>query len=122
MFTFLPQRKCDLYWPESGTEKHGLIEVSLAREDVMATYTVRTFRIRHTRIKTVQQNGKSLSATNPMNNANANVQAERFVYQYQFTTWPDHGVPENPLPLLSFVRRSSDANRDTDAPVVVHCR
>ena len=93
-----------MYWPKEGSEKYGLIEVTLAREDVMATYTIRTFRIRHTRIR----NGKQ-------------GHSERYVLQYHFTAWPDHGVPENPLPLLSFVRRSSDANRDCAAPVVVHC-
>ncbi len=94
-----------MYWPKEGTDKYGLIEVTLAREDVMATYTIRTFRIRHTRIRNGKQGGHS----------------ERYVLQYHFTSWPDHGVPENPLPLLSFVRRSSDANRDCQAPIVVHC-
>jgi receptor-type tyrosine-protein phosphatase gamma len=93
-----------MYWPKEGSEKYGLIEVTLAREDTMATYTIRTFRIRHTRIR----NGKQ-------------GHSERYVLQYHFTAWPDHGAPENPLPLLSFVRRSSDANRDCSAPIVVHC-
>ena len=41
---------------------------------------------------------------------------------YQFTGWPDHGVPENSLPLLSFVRRSSESNREVDSPIIVQCR
>eukprot|EP00094_Tigriopus_californicus_P012020 TCALIF_11614-PA protein Name:"Similar to Ptp99A Tyrosine-protein phosphatase 99A (Drosophila melanogaster)" AED:0.07 eAED:0.07 QI:0/0.7/0.45/0.81/1/1/11/539/1209 len=99
------QRKCDRYWPGEGTVKYGLIEVTLTREDAMATYTIRTFRIRHTRIK----NGKQNSFM------------ERYVLQYHYTHWPDHGVPETPLPLLNFVKRSSDANRETGAPILVHC-
>ena len=98
-----------MYWPSKGTERYGLMEVTLVREDKMAQYTLRTFRIRHTRIKNT---GKNM----------AQAPSERYVLHYQFTSWPDYGVPENPLPLLSFVRRSSDAARDFETPIVVHCR
>lgn len=46
---------------------------------------------------------------------------DRVVYQYQYRDWPDHGVPSQPLPVLTFIKKSSAANRDTKAPVVVHC-
>ena len=103
------QRKCDLYWPSKvgSVHRYGLIEVAHVREDSMSTYTIRTFRMRHTRIRSASGSSKP--------------RRERYIVQYQFTGWPDHGVPENPLPLLSFVRRSSDANRDTESPVLVHC-
>lgn len=93
-----------MYWPKEGSEIHGLIEVALEQEDVMATYTVRTFRISHTKIK------KAKGET-----------GERRVYQYHYTNWPDHGTPDNPLPVLSFVKKSSLANKEPDGPIVVHC-
>lgn len=67
------RRKCDMYWPKAGIENYGVIQVKLVREDVMASYTVRTFQIRHLKMKKKKQ-----------------FPAEKFVYQYHYTNWPDH--------------------------------
>lgn len=44
------QKKCDMYWPKKGSETYGCIQVTLLREDVMATYTIRTLQIRHMKV------------------------------------------------------------------------
>ena len=103
------QPKCDLYWPDAGTETYGDMCVSLLREDILASYTLRTFSVRY-----MKPNGtvsKKEMAT-----------LERTVYQYHFTAWPDHGVPLHALPLVSFVRNSAAANALDAGPIVVHCR
>lgn len=40
-----------MYWPKEGVETYGVIQVKLVKEDVMATYTVRTLQIKHLKVK-----------------------------------------------------------------------
>uniref|UniRef100_U5EUF9 Putative receptor-type tyrosine-protein phosphatase mosPTP-1 n=1 Tax=Corethrella appendiculata TaxID=1370023 RepID=U5EUF9_9DIPT len=98
------RRKCDMYWPKDCSETYGIIQVKLITENVMATYTVRTFQIKHLKLKKKKQ-----------------IQNERTVYQYHYTNWPDHGTPDHPLPVLNFVKKSSSANFQGAGPIVVHC-
>lgn len=39
-----------MYWPKEGSETYGYIQVTLVREDIMATYTIRTLQIRHLKV------------------------------------------------------------------------
>ncbi|XP_062333565.1 protein tyrosine phosphatase receptor type Db isoform X10 [Osmerus eperlanus] len=90
--------KCDQYWPSRGTETYGLIQVTLLDTVELATYSVRTFAL--------YKSGSS---------------EKREVRQFQFTAWPDHGVPEHPTPFLAFLRRVKACNPPDAGPMVVHC-
>ncbi|XP_051554599.1 receptor-type tyrosine-protein phosphatase delta-like isoform X8 [Myxocyprinus asiaticus] len=101
MMTKLEERsrvKCDQYWPNRGTETYGLIQVTLLDTVELATYCVRTFAL--------YKNGSS---------------EKREFRQFQFTAWPDHGVPEHPTPFLAFLRRVKSCNPPDAGPMVVHC-
>nr|XP_043877789.1 receptor-type tyrosine-protein phosphatase delta-like isoform X29 [Solea senegalensis] len=101
MMTKLEERsrvKCDQYWPNRATETYGLIQVTLLDTVELATYCVRTFAL--------FKNGSS---------------EKREVRQFQFTAWPDHGVPEHPTPFLAFLRRVKACNPPDAGPMVVHC-
>ncbi|KAG7214634.1 hypothetical protein INR49_010526 [Caranx melampygus] len=63
--------KCDQYWPSRGTETYGMIQVTLLDTMELATFCVRTFSL--------HKSGNS---------------ERREVRQFQFTAWPDHGVPD----------------------------
>lgn len=51
-------------------------------------------------------------------------QKQRRVKQLQFTTWPDHSVPEAPSSLLKFVELVREQVQVTQGkgPTLVHCR
>ncbi|XP_014115754.1 PREDICTED: receptor-type tyrosine-protein phosphatase S isoform X9 [Pseudopodoces humilis] len=90
--------KCDQYWPGRGSDTYGMIQVILLDTIELATFCVRTFSL--------HKNGSS---------------EKREVRQFQFTAWPDHGVPEYPTPFLAFLRRVKTCNPPDAGPIVVHC-
>ncbi|XP_075978545.1 tyrosine-protein phosphatase Lar isoform X5 [Anticarsia gemmatalis] len=102
MMTKLEERtriKCDQYWPSRGTETYGMMAVTIAEVQELATYCIRTFQ--------VERNGNSAE--------------RREIKQLQFTAWPDHGVPDHPAPFLQFLRRVRALNPPDAGPLVVHC-
>ncbi|XP_064626984.1 tyrosine-protein phosphatase Lar-like isoform X3 [Lineus longissimus] len=101
MMTKLEERtriKCDQYWPNRGTDTFGFIHVTIMDVMELATYTIRTFQI--------QRHG---------------FPEKREVRQFQFTAWPDHGVPDHPTPLLMFMRRVKTVNPPDAGPLITHC-
>ncbi|XP_065348128.1 tyrosine-protein phosphatase Lar-like isoform X4 [Cloeon dipterum] len=101
MMTRLEERariKCDQYWPTRSTETYGPVTVNTIEVQELATYSIRTFHA-----------------------TRAGSSEKREVRQFQFTAWPDHGVPEHPAPFLVFLRRIKSLNPQGAGPIIVHC-
>ncbi|XP_070535370.1 receptor-type tyrosine-protein phosphatase beta-like isoform X4 [Ptychodera flava] len=89
--------KCDHYWPfDNEPVYYGDILVNIVDEKVLPEWTVRDFNIQN----------------------NALVKQVR---HYNFTAWPDHGVPETTQSLLKFVRSVRKHIPNDNTPTVVHC-
>ncbi|XP_056002124.1 receptor-type tyrosine-protein phosphatase kappa-like [Ostrea edulis] len=93
------KNKCAKYWPDP--DKHigyGNVSVKMVEEKHYAFYTVRKLTVIHKETKKT-----------------------RFLTQYQYTSWPDHGTPD-PLCLVVFHNHvTRTRTNQIDSPVVVHC-
>lgn len=88
--------KSEKYWSDDHlTHHYGNIAVTLLRTHSYANFVIRTFSISR-----IGQYGV------------------RTVTQYQFTAWPDHGVPEAPFAILEFRRK---VGVSAEVPLLVHC-
>ncbi|CAI8018482.1 Receptor-type tyrosine-protein phosphatase epsilon [Geodia barretti] len=88
--------KCHQYWPSSGSAHYGPFTVSLAEQLIFADYVIRHLHI--------SLGGKS-----------------RKVLHLQFTSWPDHGVPEYAGPSLTYLRRVKAETKGAKGPAIFHC-
>ncbi|XP_043083353.1 receptor-type tyrosine-protein phosphatase eta-like isoform X9 [Puntigrus tetrazona] len=91
--------KCEKYWP-SGTNHYENFSVTTTSEIELESWTIRDFTIKN--VKTAET---------------------RYIRQFHFTAWPDHGVPQTTEVLIDFrhlVREHMD-QYSRHSPAVVHC-
>ncbi|RMC08403.1 hypothetical protein DUI87_14647 [Hirundo rustica rustica] len=95
------RNKCAQYWPsmENGTATYGDIIVKIYESKTCPDYVIQKLHITNGRERT----------------------AGRDVTHIQFTSWPDHGVPEDPHLLLKLRRRVNALSNFFSGPIVVHC-
>ena len=94
--------KCARYWPEvDKTEDYGNISVRSVSEINNKDYILRHFAV------------SRRDVTEP----------QRQIYHFHFLGWPDHGTPEDPGSVLSFLHDVNLKQEQLEAPgpIVVHC-
>ncbi|KXJ07872.1 Receptor-type tyrosine-protein phosphatase F [Exaiptasia diaphana] len=89
--------KCHQYWPED-KETHRDITVIIQKSEVFPDYIIRTLLL-------------------TKSNTNESLEVNHF----QFTVWPDHGVPQYSTAVLGLRRQVNALNPDHAGPLVVHC-
>ena len=117
MMTKLEERnrlKCDQYWPNKGSQVYdNCVQVTLVDQTELCSYTVRTFVLAPV--------GPYAHSQMSSNSSNIEYETRRELKHFQFTAWPDHGVPEHPTQFIQFVRRVRNSSPIETGPVVVHC-
>ncbi|XP_069383203.1 tyrosine-protein phosphatase non-receptor type 11b isoform X2 [Paralichthys olivaceus] len=96
------RNKCVRYWPDLyATKEFGRVVVRNIDEQPAQDYILRKLEVTR------------LDRKEPL----------RYIWHYQYLSWPDHGVPNEPGGVLWFleeVNRTQSAFPDT-GPIVVHC-
>lgn len=128
MMTKLEERariKCDQYWPSRGTEifqispstdpkllDYSALSVTLLDSTEFAYYTIRSFSLEMMTYSAGQaptggsvQRGVGGYTNGAMTESFQTISEKRQIKQFQFTAWPDCGAPEQPQPLLLFIRQ-----------------
>ncbi|XP_071800429.1 receptor-type tyrosine-protein phosphatase T-like isoform X2 [Asterias amurensis] len=90
--------KCEKYWPDK-TACYGDYVVTLKKEVTQPDYIVRDFMM----VRKMQDEGC------------------RYVRQYHFITWPDMGLPHDPIKVVNFVKTVKEFSPKNAGPMVVHC-
>ena len=98
--------KCTKYWPDVGESGlYGKVRVTLLEENKMENYAVRYFLLDYA----------------------GGTQDSRCIYQFQYQSWPDHGVPPDPSGILKFMEDINSKAKEckkaetTRGPITVHC-
>ncbi|KAH9499399.1 hypothetical protein Btru_003966, partial [Bulinus truncatus] len=90
--------KCTQYWPDNLKASYGHFLLHLTEVLEYADYTIRTIEI-HCK-------------------GDADI---KIVKLFEYTSWPDHGVPDDPIPFLDMRRKVRKHHADDVSPVLVHC-
>ncbi|KAL4218944.1 hypothetical protein ACF0H5_021531 [Mactra antiquata] len=90
--------KCTQYWPTKGRVMYGQFVLDLVDEQEHADYTIRSIRVRLAQDRNWHR-----------------------VTIFDMTSWPEHGVPDDPIPLLEIRRKANTFQTKHGTPIVVHC-
>ncbi|XP_063998932.1 phosphatidylinositol phosphatase PTPRQ [Pogoniulus pusillus] len=90
--------RCHQYWPEDNkpVTVFGDIVITKLMEEIQIDWTIRDLKI--------ERHGDCM-----------------MVRQCNFTSWPEHGVPETTAPIIHFVKLIRASRAHDSTPMVVHC-
>jgi len=90
--------KCDKYWPDFDCPLScPPFKIIMENEDVTDELSTRKLLL-----------------------TNSQTDESRTVWQFQYTAWPDHGLPVSTTAFLDLASKTDDVNTNS-APIIVHC-
>ncbi|KAL5011432.1 hypothetical protein ScPMuIL_009983 [Solemya velum] len=90
--------KCTQYWPEKKMAKYRSFIIENVEIQEFADYVIRKVRLK---IEGAQKG--------------------QLVYIFEYVSWPEHGVPTDPLPLLQMRHKVRERHSKIHSPLLVHC-
>ena len=114
----LLQTKCHQYWPAYGSTVYGAYRVTLKSVEPLVEYTIRVFHVKKVLFNAVLIDQNLRTFVQEIASSSENIVE---VHQFHYTVWPDHGIPKDGTPLLSFHKRVEKFHKRGDTPMVVHC-
>lgn len=101
LIEYLFQEKCHQYWPSERSVRYQCFVVDPIAEYNMPQYILREFKV------TDARDGSS-----------------RTIRQFQFTDWPEQGVPKSGDGFIDFIGQVHKTKEQfgQDGPITVHCR
>ncbi|XP_055030835.2 phosphatidylinositol phosphatase PTPRQ [Misgurnus anguillicaudatus] len=90
--------RCHQYWPEDNKPVTVFADIVITKltEDVRPDWTIRALR--------VERHGHYM-----------------IVHHFNYTSWPEHGVPESSSTLIQFVKAVRSNRSNDNTTIVVHC-
>ena len=68
----------------------------------------------------------ALSYVNKQNYLSDRIQESRYITQYHYVAWPDHGVPDTTTGLHrlreKMIETQKNNHKSKESPIIVHCR
>ena len=116
------QEKSAKYWPETPNGTITLssgMNITLSSSTPYAEYHIRKFLIKHVRLVV---HTKVLPFNNHLPLQMTESVQPVSVTQFHYTAWPDHGVPDNVMSVIRFIRHVRKLFPvSQDQPLLVHC-
>lgn len=90
--------KCAQYWPVNNHAHSGSLLLHLIEVQEYADFIVRTVGVRR-----------------------KDEEHSKIVQIFQFTSWPTHGIPDDPIPFVEMRYKVRQYHHDGPGPILVHC-
>lgn len=127
------QEKCHQYWPAERSARYQYFVVDPMAEYNMPQYILREFKVTDARVSHLRGAAApfGLELENPVcaeahRALSLHIQdgQSRTVRQFQFTDWPEQGVPKSGEGFIDFIGQVHKTKEQfgQDGPITVHCR
>ncbi|XP_055897530.1 receptor-type tyrosine-protein phosphatase kappa-like isoform X3 [Biomphalaria glabrata] len=90
--------KCTQYWPDKTKASYGHFLLHMTEVLEYADYTIRTIELHCKGDKDITM-----------------------VKLFEYTSWPEHGVPDDPIPFLDMRYKIRQNHAEDPSPILVHC-